>query len=183
MSKKVVKTADLDTAQVGLTCPEKIEKESSKLRFSKADVPLTQTCEMTYSYEGHNLEILCSPDHADVVHQLDHAICTAISDNSEAWFGRNITYDQLERMYRPTLQGGKNPRQMLKAVSFKAFDTETKPIETLPSSGSGIFIIKLDGVKFEEKVCEAQWSVVQAKECLPPAPPAPPAPAISPLFV
>ena len=88
---------------------------------------------------------------------------TLISDNSLAWFGQNITYDQLERMYRPTLQGGRNPRQMLKAATFKAFDNETKPIETFPSSGSGIFIIKLDGVKFEEKVCEAQWSVIQAE--------------------
>jgi len=164
MSKKVVKTSDLEISQVGLTSPEKIE---AKLRFSKANVPLTQTCEMTYSYEGDNLEILCTPEHADVVHQLDHTICTTISENSHAWFGQNITYDQLERMYRPTLQGGRNPRQTLKASSFKAFDADTKPMDTLPPSGSGIFIIKLDGVKFEEKVCEAQWSVVQAKECLP----------------
>ncbi len=174
MTKKVVKTVDLNLAEVGLTCPEKVEP---KLRFSKSDTPLTQTCEMTYSFEGDNLEILCTPEHADVVHQLDHAICTTISDNSQAWFDQNITYDQLERMYRPTLQGGKNPRQVLKASSFKAFDNDTKPIDTLPPSGSGIFIIKLDGVKFEEKVCEAQWSVVQAKECLPPAS------AVSPMFV
>lgn len=176
MSKKVVKTYDLDLTQIGLTCPEKVE---ARLRFSKADIPLTQTCEMTYSYEGDNLEILCTPEHADVVHQLDHAICTTISDNSQTWFAQKITYDQLERMYRPTLQGGKNPRQMLKASSFKAFDTDTKPIDKFPSSGSGVFIIKLDGVKFEEKVCEAQWSVVQAKECLPPAPVS----VISPMFV
>ena len=180
MSKKVVKTADLDLSQVGLACPEKIE---AKLRFSKAEVPLTQTREMTYSYEGENLEILCTQEHADIVHQMDHALCTAISDNSEAWFGQIITYDQLERMYRPTLQGGRNPRQMLKASSFKAFDTDTNLIDTFPSSGSGIFIIKLDGVKFEEKVCEAQWSVVQAKECVSPAPSAPPAPVVSPMFV
>jgi hypothetical protein len=180
MSKNVVKIADLDPAQVGLSCPEKLE---AKLRFSKANVALAQTCEMTYSYEDENLEILCTQEHADVVHQIDHALCTAISDNSEAWFGQNITYDQLERMYRPTLQGGRNPRQMLKASSFKAFDTETNPIDTFPSSGSGIFIIKLDGVKFEEKVCEAQWSVIQAKECVPAAPPAPPAPVVSPMFV
>lgn len=177
MSKKVVKTADLDLAQVCLTCPEKIE---AKLRFSKADLPLTQTCEMTYSYEGENLEILCTQEHADIVHQIDHALCTAISDNSQTWFGQNITYDQLERMYRPTLQGGRNPRQMLKASSFKAFDTDTKLLDKFPSSGSGIFIIKLDGVKFEEKVCEAQWSVIQAKECVPPAPPTP---VVSPMFV
>ena len=180
MSKKVVKTSDLDLTQIGLACPEKVE---AKLRFSKADVPLTQTCEMTYSYVGENLEILCTPEHADIVHQLDHAICTAISDNSLTWFGQNITYDQLERMYRPTLQGARNPRHILKASSFKAFDTDTKPINTLPSSGSGIFIIKLDGVRFEERVCESQWSVIQAKECIPPAPPAPPAPVVSPMFV
>jgi hypothetical protein len=176
MSKKVVKTADLDLAQIDLARPEKLE---TKLRFSKADVPLTQTTEMTYSYEGDHLEILCTPEHADVVHQLDHVICTTVSENSQDWFGQNITYDQLERMFRPTLQGSKNPRHMLKASSFKAFDTDTKPIDKFPSSGSGIFIIKLDGVKFEEKVCEASWSVVQAKECLPPVSQA----TVSPLFV
>uniref|UniRef100_A0A6C0J084 Uncharacterized protein n=1 Tax=viral metagenome TaxID=1070528 RepID=A0A6C0J084_9ZZZZ len=177
MSKNVVKTAAFDLAQVGLACPEKIK---DKFRFSKADVPLVQTCEMTYSYEGETMEILCTPEYADFVHQMDHALCTAISDNSEAWFDKNITYEQLERMYRPTLQGGRNPRQKLKASSFKAFDIETKLIDTFPSLGSGIFIFKLDGVKFEEKVCEAQWSVVQAKKCLPPAPPAP---VVSPMFV
>ena len=175
MSKRVVKTSDLNLAEVGLTCPENL---NPKVRFAKSDTPLTQTCEMTYSYEGDSLEILCTPEHADIVHQLDHAICTTISDNSQDWFGQNITYDQLERMYRPTLQGGRHPRQLLKALSFKAFDTDTKPIDTLPPSGSGIFIIKLDGVKFEEKVCEAQWSVVQAKECLPLA-----ATAVPPMFV
>ena len=177
MSKKVVKTTDLNTAEVSLKWPEKVEK---KLRFAQADVALAQTCEMTYSYEGDKLEILCTTEHADMVHQLDHAICTTICDNSHAWFGQKITYDQIERMYRPTLQGVRNPRQVLNASSFKAFDTDTKPLDTFPSSGSGIFIIKLDGVKFEEKVCEAQWSVVQAKECLPAAPLAP---VVSPMFV
>ena len=177
MSKKVVKTTDLNTDEVSLKCPEKVE---SKLRFASADIALTQTCEMPYSYEGDKLEILCTSAHADMVHQLDHAICTKISDNSQTWFGQNITYDQIERMYRPTLHGGKNPRQILHASSFKAFDTETKPLDTFPSSGSGIFIIKLDGVRFEEKVCEAKWSVVQAKECVPAAPPAP---VVSPMFV
>lgn len=174
MSKKVVKLADLDPDKVSLLCPEKID---AKLRFAKADGPLTQTSEMTYSYEGDKLEILCTSDYADILHQLDHTICTTISENSQDWFGQNISYDQLERMYRPTLQGAKNPRQLLKASSFKAFDNDTKPIDTLPPSGSGIFIIKLDGVNFEERVCEAQWSVVQAKEC------APSSPVISPMFV
>ena len=72
MSRKVVKTADLDFSQIGLSCPEKIR---AKMRFSKADVPLTQTCEMTYSLVDNYLEILCTQEHADMVHQMDHAIC------------------------------------------------------------------------------------------------------------
>lgn len=177
MTKKVLKTGDVNLTDVSLTCPENI---NPKLRFSKSDIPMIQTCEMTYSNEGNDLEVLCTSDHANLVHEIDHAICNTISENSEAWFGKNITYDQLERMYRPTLQGGRNPRQLFKSCSFKAFDNDTKPIEKLPPSGSGIFIIKLDGVKFEEKVCEAQWSVVQAKECLPSVPPPP---VVSPMFV
>lgn len=170
MSKKVVKIDDFNTNDITLPMPEKTD---TKLRFSKAELPLIQTSEMTYSYYDDNLELLCNPHHADTIHQIDESICTTLSNNSEAWFGKHITYDQIERMFRPTLQGGKNPRQILKTFDlnkkqFKTFDTNTKPTDKLPPSGSAIFIIKLDGVKFEEKVCETQWSVVQAKECLPP---------------
>ncbi len=171
MPAKVVKLSELGTPDVLLSVPEKIE---AKLRFSKSDAPLMQTCELTYSYENDNLELLCTTEHADVIHEIDDLICTAISQNSEAWFGQKITYDQIERMFRPTLQGGKNPRQTLKASSFKTFDANTKCTDNFPSTGSGVFIIKLDGVHFEEKACEARWSVVQAKECVPVVPPAPP---------
>lgn len=171
MPAKVVKLCELGTPDVLLSVPEKVE---AKLRFSKSETPLMQTCELTYSYENDNLEFLCTTEHADVIHEIDDMICTKISENSEAWFGQKITYDQIERMFRPTLQGGRNPRQTLKALSFKTFDANTKSTDSFPSTGSGVFIIKLEGVHFEEKACEARWSVVQAKECLPAVPSAPP---------
>ena len=174
MSKKVIKFSELSLHDVDLQYPQQTD---TKTKFSKSEDALVQTCEMTFSYNDDMLEVLCTPEYADVIHQIDHLICTKISDNSTDWFNKNITYDQVERMFRPTLQGGRNPRQMLIASSFKAFDSETVPMDRLPASGSGIFILKLDGVRFEEKVCEAQWSVVQAKECLPTVP------VPSPMFV
>lgn len=176
MPKRVVKTDDLDTAHVSLAKPEETD---SKTRFARADMPLMQTHEMAYAYDGREMELLCNPEHADAVHRIDEALCTTISENSEAWFGQQITYDQIERMFRPTLLGSKNPRQVLKkAPTFSTFNVNNKTTDTFPGSGSGIFIIKVEGVKFGEKVCEAQWSVVQAKESLPSAPA-----DSSPLFV
>jgi hypothetical protein len=162
MSKKIFKIQDFQPDVVSLTCPT---KKTNNTRFSDSNLPMLQTCEMTYSYDGANIEILCTPDHADIIHTLDQLICTTICENSKSWFNQDISYDNIERMYRPTLQGNKNPRQILKASSFKAFDSNTKMTENFPPKGSGIFIIQLDGVKFEQKVCEAQWSIIQAKEC------------------
>ena len=170
-SSKVVKISESGPSEVLLSTPESVQP---KLRFAKSEYPLIQTSELTYSHDNDMIEFFCTPEHADYIHQIDDILCTKISENSEEWFGQKIPYDQIERMFRPTLIGGKNPRQSVHASNFKAFDANTKPTNAFPPSGSGIFIIKLDGVNFEEKVCEAKWSLIQAKECVPVSPPSPP---------
>lgn len=163
MSKTVVKIGDFDTSGVSMTPPE---KTSPKLMFAKADATMIQTCELPYTLDNGVLELLCDTEHADKIHQIDEGLCSIVSEQSLSWFGQKITYDQIEKMFRPTLQGNKNPRHILQTNNLKTFDADTNLTDSFRSSGSGIFIIKLEGVAFEEKVCEAQWTVLQAKECV-----------------
>jgi hypothetical protein len=180
MTKQVVKMSTLQAADVTINAPEKV---TSNTRFSTVECPMIQTDELTFNHDNGTIEILCSAEHADKIHQIDDTVCTILSDKSESWFGQKITYDQIERMFRPTLQGNKNPRHILSAETFKAFDSDTNVIDSFPLAGTGVFIIKLQGVNFEEKVCEAKWSIVQAKECpSPPEPSSTPPPPL-PLFV
>lgn len=157
----VQKVSSVDVSTLVLNAPE---QTSAKTRFSSIVFPLLQTSELTYRHEQDTMEVLCSSEHADQMSAIDDAICTLISEKSNEWFGQTINYDQIEKMFRPTLQGSKNPRQIFTADNFKVFDSNNKPTDSFMVSGRGVFIVRLDGVRFEEKVCEAVWSVVQAKE-------------------
>ena len=140
-------------------------------RFSKARGPLLQTMALTYVYENNEVQVLCDDAHANQVHMCDDRLCAIISESSSEWFGQSICHDFVEKMFRPSLQGSRHPRLNLRADKMKAFDQDTNPVDSLGSAGTAIFILRLDGVHFEERSCEARWSVMQAKACVPPPPP------------
>lgn len=183
MSKKVVqKLLDWDVSSTSLDTPQ---EEAPKMRFAAAcGVPLLQTTETTFTYDeaASQLELVCGEEHAEKLHNLDDFLCQFIANHSSTWFGRSVTYDQVEKMYVASLHGARMPRHVLNAETMKVFDTQMQLTDALSTpSGSGIFIIRLDGVRFEEKSCEAIWSVLQAKECEVVPPPAPA--ATEPMFL
>ena len=175
MSKKVVqKLLEWDVSSTLLNTPI---DEAPKMRFAAATgVPLIQTSETTFTYDdaASQLELVCSEIHAEKLNDLDDFLCQFISSNSTDWFGRSVTYDQVEKMYVASLHGTRMPRHILNADTMKVFDAQMQLTDGLSTAGSGIFIIRLEGVRFEEKSCEAIWTVVQAKECevVPPTHPA-----------
>ena len=179
MAAKVVKIEELDVSKVQLESPLEID---SKTRLCKIRSPtMVQTSELTYTMENKKIEILCSPAHADVIHEVDDVLINLIAENAQQFFGRELSTDNVERMFRPTLQGNRNPRQVLDASSFKCFDSKMQIAEDISESGVAMFILRLESVKFEEKACEVQWTVVQAREVAPPPPPAPV--VVEPMFL
>lgn len=179
MAAKVVKIEELDVSKVQLESPLEID---SKTRLCKIRSPtMVQTAELTYTMENRKIEILCNPAHADVIHEVDDVLINLIAENAQQFFGRELSTDNVERMFRPTLQGNRNPRQVLDASSFKCFDSKMQIAEDISESGVAMFILRLESVKFEEKACEVQWTVVQAREVAPPPPPAPV--VVEPMFL
>ena len=175
---KVVKMAQLDLATISVEAPVLVDTKS---RSASVAMPMLQTAELTYtlSGDGGSVEVLCDNEQAEKIHEIDGVLIATIADSSEDWFGRKINIDQVERMFRPTLQGNRNPRQVLNASKLKFFDNQMKPCDTFPPAGSAMFIMRLDDIHFEEKVCEARWSLVQAKEAIEVAA----SPANDPMFV
>lgn len=161
MPSSVLHLAEFDTSIINIISPEKTD---NKMRISNVICPLLQTSNLTYTYDGSDITVLCSDEHANKIHDIDDLICSTVANESQTWFGQILSHDQVERMYCPTLQGSRNPRQTLDARLLKSFDNDMQATDSLPASGSAMFILKLNKVVFKEKLCQASWSVVQAKE-------------------
>lgn len=154
---------DLRLDNLTIENPKRIEDK----RVSIIQLPYIQTEYMVYSNEDMNITLACTDLHASKVHEIDDVVCGIISDKSSEWFNQYLTIDQIERMFKPSLNGSRNPKHVVHLKpNTKFFDYELQD-DSLPENGYAMFILEAGSIVFEEKQCEIVWNVLQVKQAKP----------------
>lgn len=135
-------------------------------RFSSCVGPYVQTSEMPVSLGKDNSTIICTDAYADFIAQVeDHAIET-LSQMSQPWFQRDLSYDDVEHMIKASIKGHRVPKHCVASKSVKCYDHALEAMSEYPKSGTHcVCIMKVDGVKLDEKRAEVLFSLQQVK-CL-----------------
>ena len=130
---------------------------------------------LDYSYRGMDSNPKIKLLH-DKMTELDNLMIDTGVANSKDWFGKKMSREVVEALYRPIVKPAKDPEKYAPTTKLKivsndkgmkvlAFDNTKQPFDltTLTSGASVAAIIECSSVWFVNKQFGVTWRLVQAK--------------------
>lgn len=133
-------------------------------RFSACRGPLVQTCELPVTINNGMATILCSDNYAEYVAQVEEQAIDALATNSEKWFQKRLSHEDIEQLMKPSIKGHRCPKHILSAKAVKCYDHDLQPVDEMPATGTNcIAIIQVEGLKLDERRSEVCFAMQQLK--------------------
>lgn len=99
----------------------------------------------------------------DKILDVDAENIQAAVDNSEAWFGKQMTDAQIRRAYQPSSLHGVLGCDVIPATKIFNADLETTGIDALTEGRRCKVIVEFSGLWFAKKTFGPIWNLVQVK--------------------
>jgi len=112
----------------------------------------------------------------DAMKNLDNYLIDVAVKNSKDWFGKKMSREVVEELYRPLVKPSKEPEKYAPTIKFKiisndsgmkvlAFDQNKEPFDmnNMTPGGQVACIIEVGSVWFVNKQFGVSWRLVQAK--------------------
>lgn len=134
-------------------------------RFSTCRGPYLQTCELPVTLsETGNATVICTDAYADVIAQIEEHAIDTLANNAQKWFGRELSHEDVEQLMKASIKGHRVPKHVLCAKSVKCYDHNVNLLENdTTGAANGTCIIRVDGIKLEEKRAEVCFTLQQLK--------------------